>query len=371
MTNMYDLHSTDDLLSPSLLIFKEPLRHNVQQMIAIAGGASRLRPHCKTHKMHEIAALLLAAGINKHKCATLAEAEMLAQAGVKDIVWAYQAVGPNIDRVVEFYRSYPDVTLATTVDDPQAVRQLSDAMASAGQSAPVLLDLDTGFQRTGLPAGDAAVSLYRLLHDLPGVSCGGIHLYDGQNHQSDVNERRAAVMEVWNQGSEFRDQLQSQDLPVPRIVAGGTGSFPIFADLADEALELSPGTCVLYDAGYGTQFADLPFQPAAAILTRVISRPTANRVTFDLGYKAVASDPAPEKRVVFPTLPDARIVLQNEEHLVLETAAAADLSVGDCQMAIPWHICPTCALHAFAYVIEEGRCVGRWEVAARDRIIRI
>src|SRR4029453_140978 len=101
------------------------------------------------------------------------------------------------------------------------------------------------------------------------------------------------------------------------------------------AIELSPGTIVFHDWGYGESFPDLAFTPAALMLTRVISRPTADRVTLDLGYKAGASDPPAGNRVLFPDLPDAKAVLQNEEHLVLETAQAHRFQPGDELWAIP------------------------------------
>ena len=107
------------------------------------------------------------------------------------------------------------------------------------------------------------------------------------------------------------------------------------------------------------------------LLTRVISRPTENRVTVDLGYKAVASDPPVGKRLTFPDLPDAKQVLQNEEHLVLETAQAQRYQPGDELLAIPTHICPTSALHKQVFVISDGDLVDRWDVASRDRWLTV
>ena len=156
-----------------------------------------------------------------------------------------------------------------------------------------------------------------------------MHLYDGHNHQKDLAERRTAVQGVWQLGAKFRDQLVAAGLSVPRIVAGGTASFPVFAEIDDPALELSPGTIVFNDWGYSDMYPDLVFQPAVLLLTRVISRPTPDRITLDLGYKAVASDPPAGSRVIFPDLPDAKAVLQNEEHLVLETAQAERFQPGD------------------------------------------
>src|SRR5262249_26027275 len=119
-------------------------------------------------------------------------------------------------------------------------------------------------------------------------------------------------------------------------------------------------------------FADMSqFRPAALLLTRVISRPTATRVTFDLGYKAVASDPPAGKRLVLLDLPPHEVVLQNEEHLVIETKDAERLKARDEALAIPTHVCPTVAMHQRAYVVEGGRVTGTWEVVGRDRVLTV
>jgi D-threonine aldolase len=371
MDAQYELKDVTKIITPGLLVFQDVLEQNLDRMVQIAGDPSRLRPHCKTHKTCEIVELQLKRGITKHKCATFAEAEMLATAGVKDIFLAYSLVGPNIARAVDFCKRYPDVTLAVTADHERPIVELGQAMQNAGQMIDVLLDLDTGQHRTGVPIGPHAADLYRLINDTAKLNPGGLHLYDGQNHQTDVDERRLAVGECWNQTASFRDELEAAGMQVPRIVAGGTGSFPIFAEFDDAAIELSPGTCVYHDAGYGGMFPDLDFKPAALLLTRVISRPTENRVTVDLGYKAVASDPAMENRAVFPSLPDAKLVLQNEEHLVLETSKAAEFSPGDYLLAIPRHVCPTSAMHKEVTVIQNGEPVGVWPIASRDRKLTI
>jgi D-serine deaminase-like pyridoxal phosphate-dependent protein len=135
-------------------------------------------------------------------------------------------------------------------------------------------------------------------------------------------------------------------------------------------VELSPGTCTLHDQSYRTKFPDLPFTPAAFLLTRVISRPRPGQVCLDLGYKAVSPDPVGD-RAFFPELPDATMLGQSEEHLVLATARADSLPPGTPLLAIPTHVCPTCALYREAHVVEHGRLGGTWPVAARDRAITI
>ncbi|MCA9040647.1 MAG: D-TA family PLP-dependent enzyme [Planctomycetaceae bacterium] len=371
MAGRYQIADSSSIISPGLVIFEELVDENIQKMIAIAGSVERLRPHCKTHKMAEVARKQLAAGISKHKAATFAEAEMLADAGAEDIFLAYNIVGPNIARAVEFVKKYPKVTFSVTADHERPIAQLSEAFSKAKLSIDVLLDVDSGLHRTGLAAGPKAEELYRLIADSPGLNPGGFHLYDGQNHQTDLAERTAAVQACWEPAHALKEKLTAAGLAVPRIVAGGTGSFPIFAKIEDPVLELSPGTCVFNDSGYSNMFPDMQFTPAAVMLTRVISCPTANRLTLDLGTKGVASDPPAGKRVYFPDLPDAVHVLQNEEHLVLETDKAKDYQPGDELIAIPTHICPTSALHKSAYVVRNGEVVAHWNVIARDRQLTI
>ena len=367
----YAIADTSEIISPAMVVYRDIVEQNLREIVRVAGDPARLRPHCKTHKMPAITKLQLAAGITKHKCATLAEAEMLAEAGVRDIVLAYNPVGPNIGRVIKFRQKFPSTKLAVTADHPQPVAQLGAAAVAASQQIEVLLDIDSGQHRTGVPPTAVAVKLYQQIAATRGVTAAGLHLYDGHNHQRDLGERRAAVMNAWQIAAELRGRIVKAGMEVPRIVAGGTGSFPIFAAIDDPAIELSPGTLIFHDWGYSETFPDLKFTPAAVVLTRVVSRPTKERVTLDLGYKAVASDPPAGNRLMFPDLPDAKAVLQNEEHLVIETAEAERFQPGDELVAIPRHICPTCAMHQRAYVVVGGRVVGTWDVAARDRVLTI
>ena len=371
MDSIYAIADTSDIITPAMVIYRDLVENNLRAIIRIAKTTERLRPHCKTHKMPAITRLQLEMGITKHKCATLAEAEMLAAAGVRDIVLAYNPVGPNIGRVIKFLQKFAGTKLAVTADHPQPVAQLGAAAAAANLQIEVLVDIDSGQHRTGLPAGPQAFELYKTIAATKGLLPGGLHLYDGQNHQTETAARREAVLACWEPAKKLRDELVSAGLSVPRILCGGTGSFPIFAALQDPVIELSPGTVVFHDAGYREMFPDLNFVPAALLLTRVISRPTANRVTTDLGYKAVASDPPAGKRLFFPDLPDAVAVLQNEEHLVLETSRANEFQPGDELLAIPRHVCPTSALHKSVYVVAGGKLTETWDVVGRDRVLTV
>jgi D-serine deaminase-like pyridoxal phosphate-dependent protein len=347
-------------------------------MVKIAGDPGRLRTHIKTHKMRELIELQLRAGITRFKCATIAEAELAAEAGVPDLLLAYQPVGPAAKRIAQLSALFPEVQFSVLADDATAIRELSRTMATtgaAGEAAKgrrtvlqVLIDLDIGQHRTGVAPNDRAIGLYRLVSELPDLEPGGLHAYDGHLSQPDPAERATACEAAFAPVEALRLKLEAQRLHVPRVVAGGTPTFRFHA--ARGNVECSPGTCVFWDAGYAAKLADLEFLPAALVLTRVVSKPGPGRLCLDLGHKAIASE-MPPPRVRFLNLEDARAVLHSEEHLVVETDRSAEFKVGDCLYGLPWHICPTVALHAEAVVVQDGKTSGSWKVASRNRRLTV
>jgi D-threonine aldolase len=351
---------------------------NLRRMIQIAGGIPSLRPHLKTHKMPDLVSLQLVLGIRKFKCATIAEAEMAASCGVPDLLLAYPPIGPNAQRFANLVQAFPQTHFSVIGDEADAILALSKAVrpmkgkgaaARGGVAAvEVLLDIDVGQHRTGVPAGARAVDLYRFIASLPGLIPGGLHAYDGHLGDPDLTARTRACEAAFAPVTALQLELRQAGLPVPRIVAGGTPTFPIHARRG--GVECSPGTCVFWDAGYATRLPDLDFLPAALVLTRVVSKPSAHCLCLDLGHKAIASE-MPHPRVQFLNLPDAKAIAHSEEHLVIESARASEFRVGDCLYGWPWHICPTVALHAEAVIIERRKATGRWRVLARERRITI
>jgi D-serine deaminase-like pyridoxal phosphate-dependent protein len=372
MNPNYAIRDTSGIFSPALLFYKDLIRANIARAVEMAGGTERLRPHVKTHKTRDIVALEMAAGIHKHKCATIAEAEMLASCGVPDVLIAYPLIGPNCGRLARLMRAYPHCRFSVLADHPAGIMALSQAMSAAGLQGDVLLDIDVGQHRTGVAPGAEAVELYEMIHRSPSLRAGGLHVYDGHNRQESLLERQSAVRSQIEPVLRLGQTLRQKGLPLPRFVLGGTPTFPLHARLDLPDVECSPGTMVLHDHGYGTHFPDLTgFTPAALLLTRVVSRPTPLRLTCDLGTKAVASDPPAGQRCLLLDVPDYQAVAHNEEHLVVETAAAPRYRPGDEIFAIPTHICPTVALHRQAYVIENGQVAEMWDIAARDRILKV
>jgi D-threonine aldolase len=367
----------DEVASPALLLYLDRIDENVRRLVALVGDVSRLRPHMKTHKLAPLIDHSRAHGIAKFKCATIAEAELAASCGAPDVLLAYQPVGPNVARLKALVDRFPHTRFSAIVDDETALARIAEAFrptsdmpagASGAKPLELLLDLDVGMHRSGIEPGRRAARLYADVAARPGLGAGGLHAYDGHIRDSDPAARAAACDGAFAAVEAFRRQLLEAGLPVPRVVAGGSPTFAIHARRPD--VELSPGTIVLWDAGYASQLPDLPFEPAALLLTRVVSKPGGQRVCLDLGHKAVASE-MPHPRVQLLGIPDAQPVQHSEEHLVIETSRATDLQVGDCCYGIPWHVCPTVALHGEAVVVTGSRATDRWKVAARERRISI
>lgn len=373
MPHPYRLADEAELTTPALVFYPELIQRNIARVVELAGSPDRLRPHAKTHKTREITRLQLAAGVRKQKCATIAEAEMLADVGVPDVLIAYPMVGPNLRRLRTLAQTFPDTKFSALIDHQAGADGLAGVATGSGRPIGFLVDLDVGQHRTGIAIGDAAAALYAYAARQPGLTPEGLHSYDGQNSQEAGPDREAAARTALSPVLAFRAKLEASGLPVPRIVAGGTPTFVTYAAMRDVAgLECSPGTYVLHDHGYGGKLLDLTgITPAAVMLTRVVSRPTATRITFDLGTKSVAADPPMEKRVHVLGLPDAKIVGHNEEHLVIESSAAERYRPGDVAYALPFHVCPSVALHREALIAESGRVTGRWLIAARERTLTV
>ena len=368
MDKNYQIKNVNDIPSPVLVVYRDIVQKNIEHAIyTVNGDLSRLRPHAKTHKTAEIIQMEREAGILKHKCATLREAEMLAQNGIEDIVIAYQMVGPNINRFLSLLQQYPDVDFKVIVDHIDAVTQLSDESKKLGLNVKAMLDLDVGMRRTGVPVGDNAVKIYETIDQSDGLQPWGLHVYDGHIHDVDVIGRLKACNKSIAQVEIMQNRLSKKGLPVPIVIMGGTPTFPIYAETP--GVEASPGTFVFHDYGYATHYPDLGFVPAALLLSRVISIPSSTRFTLDLGHKAIAADPEGARGTIL-NIDNTEVDTQHEEHWAINVPDTSQIHIGQEVYVCPTHICPSVALHPFYYVIDsDGYYRETWEVTARNRVV--
>jgi D-serine deaminase-like pyridoxal phosphate-dependent protein len=364
----YEVANASEIPSPALLIYRDRVTENIARMIRYCGDVKKLRPHVKTHKLPQIVAMKLAAGISKFKASTIAEAEMTAGAGGNDVLLALQPVGPQIGRLFRLIQHFPQSKFSAIVDDVNNLRQIAKVAQEYNQQLPLYIDLNVGMNRTGIELGPKAIELYRTMCSIPGIVAAGVHAYDGHLHEPDRDSvlRKVAVtyQPVW----QFISELTNDGLPVPNIVTSGTPTSQILAE--QYPVEVGAGTTALWDFGQAEVTPYLDYQYAAVLLARVISRPTKNRICLDLGHKAVASE-MPQPRVRFFGLEDATAVLHSEEHLVLETDRADLYPVGTVCYGVPRHICPTVALQSEVWCVGEGRAIETWPVVARARRLTI
>ena len=360
MKQWFEIGQTDRLLTPALLFYPERIAKNIEKMIHIAGSVTRLRPHVKTYKCAEVVSMQMDKGIQKFKCATLAEAEMLAKAGAKDILIAYPIVGPAAFKLLELCKKFVNSEFSVLIDHPDQI----SLWEKTNEKVQVFIDVDVGMHRTGISMLKAQ-NLYGQIAASKQITFKGWHFYDGHIHDKDIDDRKISVSKAY---SRLEELLNKTSTNVTEIICGGSITFPIHADFPERTL--SPGTTLLWDQGYTESFPDIPFDVAATVATRIISKPGTHKLCLDLGHKAVASE-MKTASVFFPQLPDACIEVHSEEHLVIKTNQAENWNIGDIIFGFPWHICPTVALHNQAGIVENQVITDFWTIEARNRMYEL
>lgn len=361
----YQVEDINTVDSPALLLYKERIKGNLRLVKEMVKDVSKLRPHVKTNKMTEVCMMMLQEGIQKFKCATIAEAEMLAKIEAPDVLLAYQPVGPKIIRLINLVKAYPTVQFACLADNEENLRQINQAAEAQHIIITVFIDLNLGMNRTGI-APDKALPLVKHIQSLSHVRLRGLHGYDGHIRDSDLTIRQQKSDEGFRQVEILYKQIE-KDFSWPlEIVMGGTPTFTTHLHRA--GVVCSPGTFIFSDWGYKKSLPDQHFDFAALVIARVISIVDKQTICIDLGYKAVASE-NPLPRVHFLNAADAEPIAQSEEHLVLRVPDSSKYPIGAVFYGTPVHICPTVALYDTAYITENKKIVDQWEVIARKRQI--
>ncbi len=363
MNKWYDIKKPQGVISPALLVYPDRIQKNIEMMLKIAGGTAFLRPHIKTHKIAEIIQLQIDYGITKFKCATIAEAELLATCGAIDILLAMQPVGIHVVLFFELIQQYPNAKFSTIVDNSYSINEISELAFTKGIIVPLWLDINNGMNRTGIQPAKEAVELYKRLVENPNLIAKGLHVYDGHIHESDFKLRKEICDKDFEPVLKLKNAIEEIGIKIETIVAGGTPTFPIHIKRKD--VETSPGTPLLWDQGYTNLYPDLKFLTAAVLITRIISKPAPNLICFDLGHKSVASE-MKLPRVQFLGENNFKQISQSEEHLVVECSESEKYTIGDVCYVIPIHICPTVIKYKSVFTVIKNEVTNSWQVAARD-----
>jgi D-serine deaminase-like pyridoxal phosphate-dependent protein len=317
-----------------------------------------VRVHFKSLKCAGLAKHIAAAGADGFLCAKLNEAEVLADAGLTDILIANQVVGPvKLRRLAGLARR---ARVRVCVDDPENVDQLARAAQEAGATVGVLVEVDIGMNRCGVAPGEPALALARRVHGQKGLRFVGLQGYDGHLQLvPDPAERRAKCLEGLEKLVGTRRLIERAGLPVEVVTGAGTGTWE-FVSGYEGVTEIQPGSFVLMDCAYHAVRPE--FGCALSILATVISR-RPGRYVLDAGSKAISRDfgtPVIKGRA------DEKVVKLSEEHATVETGADG-VRVGDRREVIPAHCCATMNLHRNCVAVRGGRVEALWPIEASGR----
>ena len=369
MEEWYTIQNVDDLDTPALVIYPDRVKKNIELLKTFTDDPGRLRPHVKTNKCPQVVRLMLDAGISKYKCATIAEAEMLAAEGAKDVLLAYQPVGPKARRFCELQRKFQGTAFSCLVDNSKTLSELSALASDNRLDIAVFIDLNVGMNRTGIIPGPDAFTLYEQARAARGIRFLGLHAYDGHLRDADLAIRKQKCDDAFTHVETLAREIIESGDHRPVLVAGGTPTFPIHAKR--KGVEASPGTFIFWDKGYQELLREQPFQFAALVVTRVISRPNNNTICLDLGHKSIASENPINHRVHFLNATDLLPIGHSEEHMVFKSEKAHTFLPGDVLYGVPHHICPTVALYDQAAVCENRKTGETWPIVSRKRKLTI
>jgi D-serine deaminase-like pyridoxal phosphate-dependent protein len=312
------------------------------------------RPHIKSHKIPEIAHMQIAGGAVGITCQKIGEAEVMAQAGIKDIFLPYNIIGEKkLERLMRLARR---VKLSMTADSEFVTRGLSAAAHQAGIELPVLVEFDTGAKRCGVQTPQEAADLARIIARLPGLRFGGLMTYPS-NAQTDPFV------------TETKKLLKADGLAVERVSAGGTVCM-WQAHTHPEVNEHRAGMYIYGDRNIlnagAMSLDDISFK----VITTVVSRPTADRGILDGGSKTFSSDLLGlTGHGLILEYPEADYYGQSEEHGHVDfSACARKPEIGERVTVIPNHCCVVSNLLSQIVGLRQNKVEVVWPVAARGTV---
>lgn len=356
--------------TPALVVSEDILHRNIATMAAFAKSVGvNLRPHIKTHKTVQIARLQVAAGAIGVTCAKVGEAEvMVNEAGIEDVLLAYPTIGD-----AKFRRLIPLMDRARIVvatDSLEAARMISKAMTGYDRSIEVMLEVNTGQDRSGARVGEEAVAMALEISRMANIDLTGIMTHEGHANSAPPSEIEAIAIAAGKAMVETAELIRTHGIELPTVSVGSTPA-AFFTPTVPGVTEMRPGTYVFNDASafrydrFGVQDC------AARFVATVVSRPAADRAVLDTGSKSLAMDPskAHPGHGYIVGHPDVVITKLSEEHGVCSIPEGEEgFEIGDRVEIIPNHICPTVNLMDDLLIARNGRIIDTWKVAARGRV---
>jgi len=354
-----------DLDTPILLVDLDKLERNIAKMrqVIIAEAGVGWRPHTKSMKTPAIAHKLLQAGAHGVTCAKLGEAEVMAAAGIRDILIANQVVGTvKLARLARLCR-HADVIVA--VDCEAHVQALAAAAQAAGTRPRVVVEVNIAMNRAGVEPGDPAVTLATQVAACRGLRFAGLMGWEGGRLAAlqDPDEKRRTIEAAVALLTASADRCRAAGLPVAIVSCGGTGTHWITAKLPG-VTEVQAGGGIFCDVHYRKDYG-VEHEYALTVLTTVVSRPTNTRIICDAGWKAMGQHPAlPEPLAVGET----KSLRLSAEHATIELAMPRSVpGVGDQVEFVVGYSDSTVFLHDHVYGVRSGCLETVWPILGRGK----
>jgi D-serine deaminase-like pyridoxal phosphate-dependent protein len=355
---------TSALDTPALLVDLDVMEANIARIVAACRAHDiAWRPHSKAHKTPEIAKKQMAAGAIGVTCAKLGEAEVMAAAGIRDILIANQIVGAHkIGRLADLAdRADPIVC----VDNIENLTELDAAFVRAGKRLRVAIEVNIGMNRAGVEPGAPTVAFAREIAKRPGLRFVGVvgweshatTIVDAAEKERTVREAVTALVATARACTEAGHRAEI-------VSCGGTGTFPYCLQQAG-VTEVQVGGAIFSDMHYLAHY-HVDFAPALTVLATVSSRPTPTRIVVDAGKKTMSGDAAmPEPR----GLPPIATIKLSAEHTKIELQHPSEApKVGERIEFIVGYSDTTVHLHEEIVGVRGGRIESVWRVAARGKI---
>ena len=358
------------LETPAVVVDLDILERNVDRLAQYAACYGlNLRPHTKTHKIPAIAKMQMASGCSGITVAKSGEAQVMAEAGLDNILIAYPIFGSaKMKRVAELACG-KRITVA--VDSMDTVEALSAAAHVARSTIELLVEIDVGMRRCGVSTPEAALALAAGISRLPGVRFAGVTFYPGHIWLA-PGEQSSAMHAVGQQIGAIVKRLGREGLPC-EIVSGGSTPSAYNSHLLPLLTEIRPGTYVFNDRNtLGVGACELN-DCALRVLVTVVSTAVLGRAIVDGGSKTFSMDRwfsgTREGHGLIPDAPDVLFETMSEEHGHLDiTGADRDFQVGDRLSVIPNHVCACVNLHNRIWYHRQGEVEGSWEVDGRGKV---
>jgi D-serine deaminase-like pyridoxal phosphate-dependent protein len=346
-----------DLPTPALIVDLDDLESNLTRLqSAVSAARKQLRPHVKAHKCVEIARRQVHAGAVGVCVATLAEMELMTSAGIGVLLTTPVASSVKTDFIAEWIRG--DAHIRAVVDHPFQVQLYQESAARAGVTIPLLVDLDIGDHRTGIPCDERAISLAVEVASSPNLRFAGLQAYSvSGSHTEGWDARRSHSAAAIGQAIPIQRELLSRGLDARTLTGGSTGTWDI--DLAiPELSELQAGSYALMDLAY-RKIGGVPFAPAMTVLATVVSASHDRFLTVDAGYKSFATDRPFGPEAV--GLSDVRWQWAGDEHGILHfETGPRTLQPGDRLEFIVPHCDPTVNLYDRIVACRGDRVEAVW-----------